>query len=102
MRHARSELRKQCIDIRKVDPAVPVEVKEADRFVLTNPLHLAEVERDISEVNAAIAVRVFVNTVAVGIGRGIRHTRQNLAVFPFPRGKLLDAVVPVFTDIDIP
>ena len=80
----------------------PLKSKRLTGSFSLNPLHLAEVERDVSEVNAAVAVRVFVDAVAVGIGRGICHAWQGQWLFNCLRGKLLDAVVPVFADIDIP
>ena len=76
MRVSVSDLVEQCHDIRKVDPAVPVEIKRSDRFVYRNPGHLVKVQDNIGEVQPSVAVKIFVDAVPVRIGRQVNVPRQ--------------------------
>lgn len=76
----------QCVehyhDIIEIDPAVPVEVKGSDRFIVGYPVHLVEEEDYVVEIQNPIAVDILIEPVVVevpggGYRRGYRLHRRD-------------------------
>ena len=63
----RLNLPEQLHNIVEVNSPVIIEIKRTDWFMCRNPLHLVEVQDDISKVQPAVGVQVFVEAVPIGI-----------------------------------
>ena len=67
-------LPEQLHDIIEIYPAIPIKVERTHWLVRRYPLHLVEHEHDVVEVLAVVGVQVFIEAVAIGIGRGVCET----------------------------